>query len=290
MKRLMWSVAAAALVTGLAACSQRETSSPEGISAERSEPPSPDIAPSAAPGVAFSYGYDFRVDDQRISQLQEAHAAECEKLGTARCRITGLRYTIDANEQVSAMLEVKLEPTIARQFGKGAVVQVEKAGGKLINAEFSGEDEGSVIRTASSQKSDVEARIADIERRLAGLKPGDRERTELQQQLEQLRTEAAEARQRIAASEERLANTPMTFNYYGKGGVPGFRGENPIAEAWKLMIESGVTLISLVLKVVAVALPWAILLLLMVAAFRSRPGRAIRRWLSNKVEEAVPDA
>jgi hypothetical protein len=34
----------------------------------------PDIAPTAAPGVAFNYAYEFRLPDDRIAPSQEAHA------------------------------------------------------------------------------------------------------------------------------------------------------------------------------------------------------------------------
>lgn len=290
MKRLKWCVVAAALMASLSGCESRESMDrPEGMVAQE-EPSSPDIAPSAAPNVSFSYGYNFRLADERISGLQEAHAAACEKLGLARCRITGLRYTVGEDDQVSGMLQVKLDPSIARQFGKDAVASVEQAGGRLANAEFSGEDEGDAIRTAATQRSDVEARIAGIEQRLSGLKPGDRERTELQQQLEQLRSELAEARQQISAREERLASTPMTFNYYGKGGIPGFGGENPIAEAWRMTIASAVTLISVGLKVIGVALPWVVLIVLLLMLWRSRLGRAVKRWWATGIDEPLPEA
>lgn len=289
MKGLLVGAAAAGLMIGLASCSSREASNPGAVELAE-EPSSPDIAPSAAPGVAFTYGYDFKLADERISGLQEIHAAACEKLGLARCRITGLRYTVDENEKVSAMLQVKLDPAIARQFGKESVAEVEKSGGKLVNAEFSGDDEGSAIRTASTQKSDIEARIADIERKLSGLKPSDRERTELQQQLEQLQRELATARQQIATSTERLATTPMTFNYYGKGGVPGFGGENPFAEAWRLTVASAVTLVSIGLKVIGIALPWALLILLLAWLYRSKVGRAVRRWWARTAAEKSEEA
>ena len=70
------------------------------------EPPS--ISPTTAPGVAFSYSYDFQLADDAIAKVQEAHAAQCEGLGVARCRITGLRYSVGENDTVSAMLQVKL--------------------------------------------------------------------------------------------------------------------------------------------------------------------------------------
>lgn len=283
MKRTAATILLASL---LAACSgQGEDASQSDSVTEESSIGSPDIAPSAAPGVAFTYAYDFRLDDGRIAVAQEAHAAACEKLGLARCRITGLKYTIGENEQVTAMLAVKLDPVIARQFGKQSAATIETAGGRLVNAEFSGEDEGTAIRTATSERREIEARIAEIEKRLSTLGAGDRERTALQEQLDELRSSLSGKTQAIAASEERLANTPMTFNYYGKGGVPGFRGVNPLAEAWQMFVTSAVTMISFLLQAVGALLPWALLLLLILFAVRSRSAAAIARWWRRDVTE-----
>src|SRR5215207_2894852 len=54
----------------------------------------PNIAVSAAPGVAFNYRYAYRLPNARIAPAQEAHAAMCEKLGITRCRMTGMRYSL----------------------------------------------------------------------------------------------------------------------------------------------------------------------------------------------------
>lgn len=274
-------IAAAAMT---ASCSAQEGSEPSGGVEELAEDraAAPDVSPTAAPGVAFTYDYDFRLPDERIDDIQEAHASQCERLGIDRCRITGIRYSVDAQEQVYGMLQVKLDPVIARQFGKNAVAGVEQAGGQLINAEFTGTDEGSVIRRTTNQRADVERQIADIERRLAGAGANDRERTELQQQLAQLRAQLSQAQTSIARSEERLALTPMTLSYYGKGGVPGFRGRNPVEDAWRTFIGSGVTMIQFLLLSLAVLLPWGALLLLIVLLLRSRPARAVRKWWSSE--------
>jgi hypothetical protein len=274
-------IAAAALV---ASCSSQEGYEPgEGAEELGSDTSAaPDVSPTAAPGVAFTYDYDFRLPDERIDDVQEAHASQCERLGIDRCRITGIRYSVDAQEQVYGMLRVKLDPAIARQFGKNAAAGVEQAGGQLINAEFTGTDEGSVIRRTASQREEVERQIAEIERRLASAGPNDRERTELQQQLAQLRSQLAQARTSIAQSEERLALTPMTLSYYGKGGVPGFGGRNPVEDAWRTFIGSSVTMIQFLLLSLAVLLPWGALLLLIVLLLRSRPARAVRKWWSSE--------
>src|SRR4051812_2612282 len=69
-------------------------SPPPGIVPAAGAPEPPDIAPRAAPGVAFNYRYAFRLPPKRIAQVQEEHAQACEKLGVARCRITGMLYRL----------------------------------------------------------------------------------------------------------------------------------------------------------------------------------------------------
>src|SRR3546814_14491299 len=90
----------------------------------------PDVAVTAAPGVAFHYAYAFRLDDDRIAGVQETHAAACETLGTARCRITGMTYRLVRENEVEARLEFKLDPAIARKFGRDALASVEKEIGR----------------------------------------------------------------------------------------------------------------------------------------------------------------
>ena len=53
----------------------------------------PHISPDAAPDVAFGYRYNFGLPGDRIASVQQRHAALCEEMGVARCRITGMTYT-----------------------------------------------------------------------------------------------------------------------------------------------------------------------------------------------------
>ncbi len=239
---------------------------------------SPDVSPTAAPGVAFRYAFDFQLPDEAISAVQEVHAAKCEALGVQRCKITGLEYQVIEDSAVSASLEVKLAPQIARQFGKAATGDVTNANGKLLSTEFSGEDVTPVTTEAGRQQASLSERIADVERQLARATTGE-ERSQLQQQLSQLRDQLSQTRTAIAGATERLAATPMRFNYYGRGGISGFTG-NPVREAVRSFISSLVTMVTFLLQAVALLLPWALLLALLVAIARSRVGRAVRRFFA----------
>jgi hypothetical protein len=240
----------------------------------------PNISPTAAPGVAWRYSYDFQLPDDAIESVQEAHASECEALGVARCRITGLRYSVDDDDAVSAMLEVKLAPDIARQFGKQATGDVRKAGGRLSNTEFTGEDTEPVLSATTRNQSDLQARIADIQKQLGNRALKDSERAQLQSQLNDLRSRLAETQSTVTATQAKLASTPMTFNYYGKGGISGFAGHNPIMDAARSFVASLVTMITFLLQVLAVLLPWLILIALLVLLVRSRAGRAVGRFFA----------
>ena len=150
-----WIVAAAALL--IAGCSQgggpQESQDSGGI---RDLAEAPDVSPTAAPGVAFRYFYRFELPDEGISAVQEKHASRCESLGVSRCRITGLNYSVNDDNAVSASLTVKLAPEIARQFGKDAAADVKQADGRLQSTEFTGEDTEPVTTEASRQQSDIQ--------------------------------------------------------------------------------------------------------------------------------------
>jgi uncharacterized protein DUF4349 len=295
MKRIMWSVAAAALVTGLAACSQREESgSSEAFEAAepqvRNEPPSaPGIVPTAAPGVAFDYRYGFRLPDANISAAQEEHAAACEKLGLTKCRITGMTYELDERDRVQATLGLSIDPLLARGFGKDAIAVIERRDGKLRYAEITGEDQNPALDDAARRQGNANQRIAQLEADLAKAK-GENERVQLREQIRQLRAEIEQTQGQTSEAEAKIRRTPMTFTYQGGGASGrGFAGENPAAEAWYLFVDSVATLVSFLLKGLAVVLPWLLLLLLIVLGFRSRPGRKVRNWWRGSVDQE-PDA
>lgn len=264
-----------AVIFLVTACSQGGDSE---LAQDASE--TPDIAPTAAPGVAFRYGYRFELPDEAISAVQEQHAGRCESLGVTRCRITGLNYTVSDDDLVNATLEVKLAPAIARSFGKQAAADVKDADGRLRSTDFTGTDTEPTTTQASRQQVDVEARIADIERQLATT-TRDAERTQLQVQLNELRSQLSQAQSTIAGARGQLASTPMTFSYYGRGGITGFR-TNPVQESARLFVSSLVTMVSFLFRFIALVLPWAALLAVLVWIARSRFGHAIGRFFKSK--------
>ncbi len=242
----------------------------------------PRIGIEAAPGVAFDYAYTFRLADDRISKVQEEHAAACETLGTQRCRIVDVRYQLSDEKLVEAQTQFKLEPGIARRFGASAIESVEKAEGVLADASVAGEDVGTEILASQQRSAGSQAEIARLEERLRAGGLDKRERAELLAQIGQLRGEIDGERQTRRSGEARIAWTSIAFNYVSDGGLPGIGHENPFASAGETLMRSGSTALSFALTLSAALLPWGILLALAVAFWRSRFMVAVRRQMRAK--------
>lgn len=296
MRHWLCGVAAIGLIGGLPACSQREEAgeapqtydAAEEVSVESDAQRAPGIVPTAAPGVAFNYRYGFRLPDANISAAQEAHAAACEKLGLTKCRITGMTYQLDDRDRVDATLRLSIDPLLARNFGRDAIAVVEQQDGRLRYAEITGEDQNPALDDAARRQGNANQRIAQLEADLAKAK-SENERVQLREQIRQLSAEIEQAQSQSVEAEAKIQRTPMTFAYAGGGASGrGFGDENPATEAWYLFVDSAATLVSFLLKGLALVLPWLALLLVIILAFRSRWGRKIRQWWSGKIDQ-VPE-
>jgi hypothetical protein len=291
---------AGAMALALIGCSEKaaedaattDTPTAEAVTEEASADAAaaPRIGIEAAPGVAFDYSYVFRLADDRISNIQEEHAAACETLGVQRCRIVDVRYQLTDEKLVEAQTQFKLDPGIARRFGATAIASVEKAEGVLADASVAGEDVGTEILASQQRSAGSEAEIARLEERLKSGGLDKRERAELLAQISQLRGEIGNERQSRRSGEARIAWTNVAFNYVSDGGLPGIGHENPFANAGETLMRSGSTALTFVLTLGAAILPWGILLGLIVAFWRSRFMVAVRRTKPGVSDPATPPA
>lgn len=237
------------------------------------------VAVTAAPGVAFNYHYAFSLPAERISTAQEEHAAACEKLGIARCRITGMRYQLLGEDRVEAMLAFKLDPTLARQFGKEGIAAIQKAEGTLVDAEITGTDAGAEISRIAAERARAQEELARIDRELA--RPGlpASERAELQRQRAEIAGRIEAGRSATSEQRESLANTPMVFDYRSGRAIRGFDAGAPLTSSLDLLAASAQATLAFVLGAIAVLGPPALVLLI---------GLLVWRWLRPRFRRARP--
>ena len=259
---------------------------------EESAMKAPGIPASAAPNLAFEYRYAFKLPDDKIGAVQEEHAEACEVLGSARCQIVDMKYQQVDENQAEAMLAFKLDPAIARKFGRDAIASVEKAEGVLADGNVTGTNVGGQIEDSQGRSAMLQAQLERLEKRLSmkGLPP--KERASLQDRAEELRKELDGEQEGRRVGEGKLAMTPVQFTYTSDGGLPGFGQGNPFANAFDVAATSFATMISFVLLVLGGVAPWALLVLLIVLALRSNAAKGLRAWWrksSTLVDEPVKD-
>ena len=255
------------LVLLLGACSRSAEVASE-PSKEEQAPSGPGIAVTAAPGVAFAYAYAFSLPPTRIAAAQETHAAACERLGVARCRITGMRYQLVGENDIRGMLAFKLDPTLARAFGKSGIAAIEAADGRLVDAEITGTDAGAEIRSLEAGKAAAREELSRIDRELARTNLAARERAELQRQRADVVASIAQTNAGATEQRETLASTPMTFDYRSGNAVRGFDPSAPLKSALDTAIASAQTTLTILLGGLAIFGPPAIVLFLLWLGWR----------------------
>lgn len=237
---------------------QEEAAAPAATdSSGRTSPRPPGVTPTAAPGVAFNYRYAFRLPAANIGRVQEEHAQACEKLTVARCRITAMTYNDDGDGDVEAQLSFKLDPAIARTFGRDGIAIVEKAEGGLVRAAITGTDVGSEISAAQRGQAQQADEVRRIEQQLARPGLSSSERVELQQQLATLRGSIQATETEQTGRRQQLASTPVSFEY--RAGKTGSRLERAVADAADNFAGAGITALILLVTL----LPWLVVLLLL---------------------------
>jgi len=262
--------------------------------AEDSAAPGVDV--TAAPGVAFDYRYAFRLPGNRISAVQEAHAQACEKLGIDKCRITGMRYRLVDQKDVEAMLALRLDPKLARQFGKDATAVVDKAEGMLVDQEITGEDVGTRIAGATRSEAELREELRRVEAELARPVPMVRgnvapqpavDRQSLLDRAQEIRGQLRALGEGKESDKQALAGTPMVFNYGSGSVVPGFDVRSPLRDALQQAWDNLVGGFAAILVILVTLIPW--LLVAGLAFWAIRRARKHFGWSSASTGYTKPE-
>lgn len=260
--------------------SRADAGAPPPPAASRAPDAGPDVSPTAAPGVAFTYHYAFRLADERIADVQEQHARTCEQLGINRCRITGMTYRLVSERDIEARLEFKLEPALARRFGRAGLEVVQQADGILIESRINGEDVGTGIAANTRSIEQWREDLRRIEQQIADSRTDEGAKDGLQIEAQRIREQIRAVETSRSEQQQSLATTPMTFEY-GSGNYgsdrPDFGGA--AANAWDGFLWGLYGLF----VTLALLLPWLIGAGLVWLAVR-----ALRRRFPRKAAPAHP--
>lgn len=226
--------------------------------------------------IAYSYGYGFQIDGDKIVELQSAHVTLCEAMG-ANCRVLRTSQASSGGWDGYGELQLEVAATQAGSFGASLSQPAEELGGELISSVRDGED-------LSESIIDSEARLQSrliLRQKLTKVLEGNRggvaeliaaEKAiaDVNEEIDSTRSKLAEYRGRIRYSDVRIEYEP----YFGQTQL-GFG--RPVMTALRSIGTTLGTTIAALIYLITALVP-VILLFLAIRSVLHRFGLRIRFW------------
>lgn len=249
--RVVWVLAALALLAG---CDNPGAKPPAGK--DKSEfATAADAEAFASTGTGFDYRYAYRLPGNRLKGVLQSNADACDRLGPARCRILSMRYRVDDANHTRAVLTIRIDPSIARNYGDAVTNNVTGSDGVLVDTEITGSD------------ATTQARSTAVVNRLRERLSNAQTMRTPEGQARALRIQAALAE--IAESEasqgQTLATAPLLLTYESSNALTGLGSSDANFRNAGQTLQN--TLAQLVVILAGVG-PWLLLMLLVVLVLR----------------------
>ena len=180
-----------------AADSESLSAIPPELPAPRARPSretGPDLDPAAAPGVAFDYSYAFRLEAERVAEVQQEHQRAVRR---ATDRAAGSPAWIIAPPMRTMSRRCSPSSSIRRSPASSAArasARSTRPDGTLAGSEISGTEIGTAIKANTGNIEALEAELERVEARLAQRGLRWRERERLDEERRDLRRQIAELR------------------------------------------------------------------------------------------------
>jgi len=242
-------VAGLLAIVALAGCEAAPKKDQDKISTEA-------VAALTATGGAFDYRYAYKVPGNHVKAVVESHAAGCDKLGPARCRILSLRYRVDEANRIAATLTFRIDPSVARTFGEAATKVVVGGGGALVETEIAGADATTAARS--------NALVGRLREQLANARASN---DPIQQdRARRLQTALDVIAESEADSGETMATAPVLITYASGTPAPGLNGsaDASFRDAGNKLVTSAAG----IAQVLASVGPWLLLMVVAVLVLR----------------------
>ncbi len=250
------------------------------------EEPANSEIPVSQPQIAYSYDYGFRLPSSEIPKAQQQHIALCNRLPANGCRVLNMSNSGGEGDYATGRLHLEVAAPKAMAFGEQLAEAIDQSGGSQIAASISGEDLSKIIvDTEARLRSRVllSQRLTELLRTRKGtvaeLVEAERAVTSVNEEIDQARSWLKEMRGRVSYS-------TVMINY--QSSAPGAGGfSQPIREALGDISATLGYSIAAVITLIAIMLPW-ILLLALAIYLRRRFKAADRSFWGRKLEPAAP--
>lgn len=210
------------------------------------------------PKMAYAYKYSFSLPGTAVTNAQKAHVALCDRLGPARCQVLALESQAGDAQTTSASLKLRVDSSVARQFGVELEKAIGSAGGHATTRSMTAEDVSKdMIDTTAriNQRELLVARLTEILRTRKGsvgdLVEAERSVTAAQEELDQAKAWLNELQGRVAMS-------TIDIDYQATAASTTHVGGG-VADAFPASASAFLIGIGLILRVLIYLAPWVAL-------------------------------
>jgi hypothetical protein len=205
----------------------------------------------------FDYRYAYRLPSDKLKGVIQSNADACDRIGPARCRILAMRYRVSDSNQIHAVLTLKIDPAIARDYGEAVNKSVTGVYGVLVDTQVTGADSTNaarsleVINRLRDQLKSTQAQMTTD--------PGAKIRADKIQAALDTITEVE------STQGQSLASAPMLMTYESSNALTGLGSADANFHTAGTSLENSVARLLVVLAAVG---PWLLALLVLVIVLR----------------------
>ncbi|HEX8300550.1 hypothetical protein [Sphingomonas sp.] len=250
--RVVWALAALALLAG---CEDAGKKPAAGAKDSSEFTTAANAEAFASTGTGFDYRYAYRLPGNRLKGVLQSNADACDRLGPARCRILSMRYRVDDANHTRAVLTIRVDPAIARNYGDAVTANVTGSDGVLVDTEIRGAD-----ATTSARSSAVVNRLQD---QLSNARSVNT--PENAARAARIQNALATIAEVEASQGQTLATAPLLLTYESSNALTGLGSSDANFRNAGQTLQN--TLAQLVVVLASVG-PWLLLMLLVVLVLR----------------------
>lgn len=210
--------------------------------------------------LAYSYQMGLELPGDRLVGVMDSHAQACQAAGPRLCQLVGSTRSGDPETQLSGYISLRAEPTWLRTFMDGVGAQADAAGGKVVSTTTSSEDltraivdTEAMLNAQRTLRGRLQNILASRPGRLADLLEVERELARVQAQIDAADSNLAVMRTRVSMSE-------LTLSYHSEPRSIRADTFEPITHALANFLGLVMASLAAIVTIVAVALPWVIVL------------------------------
>jgi hypothetical protein len=205
----------------------------------------------------FDYRYAYRLPGDKLKAVLQSNADACDRIGPARCRILAMRYRVSDTNQIHAVLTLKIDPAIARDYGEAVTKAVTGSDGLLVDTQVTGADSTNAARSLEVINR-LRDQLKSAQTQMA-TDPGAKARADKIQNALDTITEVE------SGQGQSLASAPVLMTYESSNALTGLGSADANFRNAGTTFENSV---SRLLTVLAALGPWLLVLLVLIVVLR----------------------